>query len=226
MCSRGFAGLRILATTDFHGDVEAFRKTVLKATESSADVIVVCGDLTHFGSVEQGRELLSVLGGAPCEVLFVPGNCDPPELAEVRVESVECIHGRCKQVAGVDFLGVGGSSPSPFDTPFELSEVGIAELLEKGYNDCQSGVGVLISHSPPRYTKADLAFTGEHVGSLSVREFVERTKPRVVLCGHIHEAVGMDRIDDSVVINPGSARHKRCAIVELNEKVNAKLDNL
>jgi Icc-related predicted phosphoesterase len=218
--------LKILATTDFHGEVEAFRKTVIKATESGVEVIVVCGDVTHFGSLERGRELLSVLGGAPYEVLFVPGNCDPPELTKVSVDGVKCIHGICERVVGVEFLGVGGSSPSPFDTPFELSEVEIAELLGKGSNNCQNGVDVLVSHSPPRYTKADLAFSGEHVGSLSVREFVEKTKPRVVLCGHIHEAVGMDRINESVVINPGPARHRRCAIIELNDQVNAKLDKL
>ncbi|MDH5494886.1 MAG: metallophosphoesterase [Candidatus Bathyarchaeota archaeon] len=42
--------MRILATTDFHGNAEAFRKTTLKAKLYHVDVVVVCGDITHFGS--------------------------------------------------------------------------------------------------------------------------------------------------------------------------------
>lgn len=227
MCGQKVSGLRLLATTDYHGNVEAVRKTALKAKEYDVDVVVVCGDMTHFGSVEQIRELLSILKTSKCTVLFVPGNCDPPGSAGVSDRDIECIHGKCMQVDGITFLGVGGSSPSPFDTPFELGEGEIAEILEQGYKSCQGGVaGVLVSHSPPRYTKVDMAFTGEHVGSFSVREFVERAKPRLVLCGHIHEASGTDRIGDSVVINPGPARHNRCALIELNANVNARLDSL
>ena len=72
--------LRILVTTDFHGDAEAFRKTALKAKQSKTDIIVICGDITHFGSIQNGRELLTFLLEPNVPVLFVPGNCDPPEL--------------------------------------------------------------------------------------------------------------------------------------------------
>ncbi len=218
--------MRILATTDFHGHDQAFHMTSAKAIESHADVVAVCGDVTHFGSMERVSELLNLLREAPCVVLFIPGNCDPPQLAKEEVEGLKLIHGKCERVRSVDFLGVGGSSPSPFNTPFELGEVELAGILEEAYKHCESGGKlVLVSHDPPKDTKVDMTCNGEHVGSSSVREFIERVNPTIVLCGHIHEAAGVDRIGDTILVNPGPARHGRFALVDLDGEVKVKLDH-
>ncbi len=210
--------LRILATTDFHGNAEAFRKIAYKARDA-VEVVVVCGDVTHFGLLTQARELLSPLLDVKVPVLFVPGNCDLPSLVNERMRNVESIHGKCKAIDEVSFLGVGGSSPSPFNTPFELEETEIARILEEAYSNCRTKERkVIVSHSPPRETKIDVAFNGEHVGSRSVREFVEKTQPELLLCGHIHEAKGIDRIDETLIVNPGPARHGNYALISLEEK--------
>ena len=219
--------MRLLATTDYHGDIDAFRKTALKALHIHADIIVVCGDITHFGSLQQSRELLSSLLTTQLPVMFVPGNCDPPILAEEKTQTIESIHGKCKLIDSINFVGVGGSSPSPFNTPFELTETEIADILEKSYKTCQTSYEtILVSHAPPRNTKLDLAFTGEHVGSQSIREFIEKTNPKLTICGHIHEASGIDEINQTTAINPGPARHGKCAIIDMNEDIRVKLDRL
>ena len=217
--------LRILATADFHGNVEAFRKASAKAKKIAADVVVVCGDITHFGSLQQAEELLSAFDS--CPVLFVPGNCDPPALTGSELEYAESIHGQCRNISNLTFIGLGGSSPSPFDTPFELSEAEIAGLLEQSRRACRTiDTMILVSHPPPRNTKLDRTSTGEHVGSFSVREFIERVKPALVLCGHIHEAVGMDKIGRTTIVNPGPARHGYCAVMEINEGIDVELGKL
>jgi len=71
-----------------------------------------------------------------------------------------------------------------------------------------------------------MAFSGEHVGSSSVRQYIEERQPSVVFCGHIHEARGIDNIGNALVVNPGPARHNQCAIVDLNEKIEVQLDHL
>lgn len=219
--------LKILATTDFHGNSEAFRKTATKAMQSKADVIVISGDITHFGSLQNGRELLSLLLKLNVPVLFVPGNCDPPELATETFEMIESIHGKCLQIYNTSFLGLGGSSPCPFTTPYELSELEIRDILMRTYNACKVQCdAILVSHSPPKDTKVDITFSKEHVGSLSVREFIEITKPKLVLCGHIHEALGLDKINETVLINPGPARHGNCALIDLNGKIKVKFERL
>ena len=210
--------MRILATTDFHGDAEAFRKTAYKA-RGTAEVVVVCGDVTHFGLLRQAKELMSPLLDVKMPVIFVPGNCDLPSLVNERMGNVESIHGKCKAVGEFDFLGVGGSSPSPFSTPFELGETEIAGILEEAYSNCHAKARmVVVSHSPPRDTKVDIAFNGEHVGSRSVREFVEKKRPDLLLCGHIHEAKGIDWIGETLIVNPGPARHGNYALINLEAK--------
>ncbi|MBT4388047.1 hypothetical protein HOK68_00875 [Candidatus Woesearchaeota archaeon] len=48
---------------------------------------------------------------------------------------------------------------------------------------------VLVTHSPPYDTNLDLIFSGEHVGSLAVKQFIEKQQPLMTLHGHIHETV-------------------------------------
>ena len=50
---------------------------------------------------------------------------------------------------------------------------------------------VLVTHEPPHRVR-DRCLRGTHVGSASLRSAVERmpAKPRLWLCGHIHEASG------------------------------------
>jgi Icc-related predicted phosphoesterase len=217
--------LRILATADFHGNRLAFERVAAKAEHCEVELMIVCGDITHFGSLEQAKDLLSIIGTS--DAFFVPGNCDPPDLGEERVGKMESIHGKCRRFGEIAFLGAGGSSPSPFDTPFELTEVGIARILEVSLASCPNETEmVLVSHSPPAGTKVDVASTGEHVGSLSIRKFIENSKPKLVVCGHIHEARGMDKINGSYVVNPGPAGRGHCALVDVDHDVKVEFDML
>ncbi len=62
---------------------------------------------------------------------------------------------------------------------------------------------VLICHNPP-YGVVDKAFNGKHVGSKILRDAIKKHQPKLVLCGHIHEAVGEGKIGKTKVINLGS----------------------
>lgn len=213
--------------SDFHGNKEAFRRAAFKAERVHVDVVVISGDITDFGSVRNARELLSPLVKLELPVFFVPGNCDPPSLAEVNLENARCIHGSCERYDNLTFAGVGGGPLSPFNTPFEMTEDEIMKVLNQSFNQCRFKLRhVLISHTPPKNTKLDTAFSGEHVGSLSVRQYIERRQPFLVFCGHIHEARGIDNIGNTVVVNPGPARHNQCAIVNVDEEIEVKLDRL
>jgi Icc-related predicted phosphoesterase len=60
---------------------------------------------------------------------------------------------------------------------------------------------------------------GTHVGSKSVRDFIEREQPDVVICGHIHEARGQDAIGRSKIVNCGPASKGYYAVIEIGEKI-------
>jgi Icc-related predicted phosphoesterase len=54
-------------------------------------------------------------------------------------------------------------------------------------------------------------------GSRAARDFIERTKPTLVLCGHIHEARGQTRIGPTLVVNCGPAYNGHHVLIELND---------
>ena len=68
--------------------------------------------------------------------------------------------------------------------------------------DCPEGA-VLVVHSPP-YGHADQSSAGDHLGSTAILEAIEAKRPRLAVCGHIHESWGeRSRIGDTVVANLG-----------------------
>jgi len=220
--------MKVLATADFHGSMEASKSVALKAGDIHADVVVVCGDITHFGTPKDAEKVLSPLTALRLPVLYVPGNCDPPSLLEAIIEGARCIHSKCEAYDGLSFVGAGSV---PIDrarpSPFEISEEEILGALNEGSKQCRLGHGlIVVAHSPPLNTKLDMAYTGGHVGSPSLRLFIEQKQPSVVFCGHIHEARGIDYIGDTVIANTGPARHGHCAIAVFNEKVEVQLQRL
>lgn len=211
--------MKLIVTADMHANRQAYEKTFQKAKETQADVIIVCGDLTHFGSVQQATELLSILTKLQVPVLYVPGNLDPRELANSKIEGTTCIHASCENIWGYSFVGVGA-----LHLAFQTPEEKIREWLENGVSKCSQMQNlILVSHAPPKDTKADVAYIGGHAGSLSIRQFVSERRPIAVFCGHIHEGRGIDYIGDSVVVNPGAGRSGYYALVKLDGKVEIEL---
>ena len=219
--------MKVLVVSDFHGSMKAFRQAAFKAEQIGADVTVIAGDITHFGSVQDARKLLSPLIELQLPIFFVPGNCDSPSLAKVNLKNAKCIHGSCETYGNTMFAGVGGGPISPFNTPFEMTENEIMDILNQSFKHCQQKRWlILVSHTPPKDTKLDAAFIGEHVGSSSLRRFIEEKQPSVVFCGHIHEARGIDRMGKTIVVNPGPARHGQCAVANLDREIEVQLDRL
>ncbi len=219
--------MRVLVTSDFHGSVEAAHRTSTKAKRLEVDAIVTCGDITHFGSVRDAQRILTPLVALELPILYVPGNCDPSQLAEASVTGAVNLHGKCQRLNDVSFIGLGGAPTSQYYSWFELSEAQIMTMLKQSADTCpRNPWSVVVSHSPPIDTRVDLASSAIHAGSVSLRAFIEKRKPSAVFCGHIHEARGIDRIGDTLVVNPGSVRHGKCAGADIDEKVEVRLDSL
>lgn len=219
--------MRLLILSDIHGRAEKVRLLSNVVKNSSPDALVICGDITHFGNMATASAILeefTKLG----TTLFVPGNCDPPALAlEPIVDEATNLHGRCVGILGVNFIGVGGSIPTPFRTPFELTEDEIGRTLGSALKTCGEGEStILVSHDPPYGTKADAALIGFHVGSKAVRDFIEKTSPVLVACGHIHESRVVESLGTTTVVNPGPLHRGYYASAEVGKKASARLETL
>jgi Icc-related predicted phosphoesterase len=190
--------MRLLAFSDLHTDLGQARRLAERSAE--ADVALGVGD---FASVHSGlAETLDALRAIEVPAVLVPGNNETEEaLREACAgwEQAVILHGQSTEIDGVAFFGLGAGIPvTPWEWSFDLTEEAAAELLEACPEEC-----VLAVHSPPR-GHVDVSGAGTHLGSEAVLEAIERRRPRLAVCGHIHESWGREsRIGPTPVINLG-----------------------
>ncbi len=216
--------MRILQISDLHGNFAAAERASGKAGEIGVDLILVVGDITHFGDAGIAGKILGKISESGVPILFVSGNCDSPSLLRWQPKGIDAenIHGRIVEMDGVRFFGVGGSV-GRFGTPTELTEEEIERILK-----LFSGSGedlVLVTHTPPHGLEVD--FTGsKHIGSKAIRRFVEDVQPFLVSCGHVHEGRAVSRLGRSVIVNAGPARNGYCAVIDIGDEVRVTLSTL
>ncbi len=195
--------MKVLAFSDVHRDLDACASLVERSSE--ADLVVGAGD---FASIHEGlEETLGALAGIEAALVMVPGNNETEDeltsaVADAKLPAM-VVHGA--SVARDDEMhafGLGAGIPTtPWDWSFDLSEEEAAERLK----DCPEGLDLLILHSPP-YGHCDVSGQGDHLGSRAILEAIERTQPKVAVCGHIHESWGAEStIGETQVFNLGPA---------------------
>lgn len=192
-----------IVTGDIHDDVRRLKEI---PELNAADGILVTGDLTLDGGPQQAGRVLDALQQAAGKVLAQVGNMDHPDVTDMLRERGCNLHTEVREaIAGVAFFGIGGSTPTPFNTPCEYAEDRYAAWLDTLWQKASGYTHtVLVSHTPPKDTVCDALPNGMHVGSTAVRAFLEKAQPQFCLCGHIHEGVGIDRLGRTVIMNPGT----------------------
>ena len=215
--------MRIVALSDLHGETAGL--SAMRAEVAAADVVLLAGDITHFGQARAAAEVVNAVRRHNQRVLAVPGNCDRPEVEAYLADEGISLDVRNVVIDGVAFAGVGGSLPCPGRTPNEITEAQFAEYLAQAVEGLdQSRPLILLVHQPPFGTVADLAASGRHVGSEEMRSFIVERRPLACFAGHIHEARGKDRIGETAVLNPGSLRAGGYAYAEVDVQTGTLLD--
>ncbi|MHA1632659.1 MAG: metallophosphoesterase family protein [Candidatus Freyarchaeota archaeon] len=168
--------------------------------------------------------------GKDVTIVCMPGNDDELYIDEVikkfEKEYENVIYPLDKvvefeELPGYQMISMEYANPTPWNTPREDSEKGIWKRLEKLAKKVSVDWNHVICsfHCPPYDTRLDLAprldrnlkpitvmgqLVMDHVGSKSVRKFMEKYQPLIGLHGHIHESFASDNIGNTVVVNPGS----------------------
>jgi Icc-related predicted phosphoesterase len=192
--------VKLLAFSDLHRDLEQGKRVAELA--AAVDVVVGAGD---FASVHRGlEETIAVLRPIERPTVLVPGNNETDEAlcaACQEWEAVSVLHGNGTVIDGMPFFGLGAGVPTtPWDWSFDLTEEEAAQRLSA----CPEGC-VLVVHSPPK-GHVDLTAAGQHLGSAAVLAAIEAKRPRVALCGHIHESWGREsRLGETRILNLGPA---------------------
>ena len=209
-----------MVVADFHGKPSG-ESNLLKYLEHDYDCLILIGDFTHLGPVSAAEEILDRIK-VRIPMFCVPGNCDPKQIVDTFESRGVNLHKKCVKLGELTFIGLGGSNLTPFNTPFEFTEAEIWEeltALAKG----ASGGFVLVTDVPPHDTKVDEIQEGTHVGSKSVRQFIEQKQPLLALCAHVHEARNKDELGRTVIVNPGPVTEGYAAAVTIDKGVNVEL---
>jgi Icc-related predicted phosphoesterase len=177
--------MRLVEFSDLHRDAAMAEAIVRDGCD--ADVVVGAGDFATCGLGLQ--DTLPIFRRIPVPLVLVPGNHD--DLDELRSACADwplahVLHGQSVTIEGIAFFGIGYGSgvvnPEPWNKTLDESEA--AQMLGR----CPEHA-VLVSHSPP-WGIADRQKDGRHDGSRALGDAILLRRPRIVICGHIHNGWG------------------------------------
>jgi uncharacterized protein len=109
------------------------------------------------------------------------------------------------------------------DIPSSLPNLPIDDgTTKKPLKKLLKPASVLVTHYPP-FKLQDKIFIGTHGGSKELRSLIDTYKPRLVLCGHIHEDPGTTTIGDMMVVNCSMGKRTEGALVEISDTLKVSI---
>ena len=208
--------MRILASADVHGSRPVYDWLLRVARDHDVEAIVLAGDLfgclDGFDTPEDAQRheaslLTDVLVSTGLRVLYIMGNDD---LVELNADSdrVQSIHGRQVNCGRFAFVGYQYSLPfmgGTFERPDADIRIDLAQLTARLGPET-----VFVSHSPALGI-LDRGIGDVHVGSRSLREFMDANPFRAHIHGHSHDGFGRHGNH----FNVASAARMRAMIINL-----------
>jgi Icc-related predicted phosphoesterase len=225
--------IRVAAVGDLHCRKDSLGKLSPALLEANqlADVLVLCGDLTDYGTQDEAHVLARELSGVKIPVLAVLGNHDhesgkPEDVAAILTEAgVVILDGDSCEIRGVGFAGIKG-----FGGGFGRGTLGfwgesatkhfVQEAINEGLK-LESALArlkterrVVVMHYAP--TRATVVGEPEEIfpylGCSRLEEPLHRYPVSVVLHGHAHKGSleGRTSQGDVPVYNVAMPLLRRC----------------
>ncbi|MBP5603480.1 MAG: metallophosphoesterase family protein [Treponema sp.] len=205
--------MKLLVISDLHAHNDVLDK--MDDIFSKADAVLFAGDFAECFKPETGEEALEKLCSKHDTIFAVLGNCDNEVFMQDLEDKDICVEKALLFHEGLAISGSGGGTIFTGKTEFERTEEEILADYEVVVNSVeQSGDNslwrdmILISHNPPKGEVVDAVNPTLHAGSQKFTDFIIEHKPLAVICGHIHEGCGTEKIGNTLVINPGSLGEK------------------
>ena len=203
--------LRLAATADVHygRHSRGVLHDAFAEISSSADVLLLCGDLTDYGLPEEAEQLVADIRAAVrIPIIAVLGNHDfesgqPDLICKVLDEAgVNVLNGEAIEIAGVGFAGVAGFGGGfgrrmlnawgePLIKQFVQESISHAVRLEQALAKLQTEKRVVVLHySPIRATlEGEDPEIYAFLGSSRLEEPINRFKVTAVFHGHAHNGI-------------------------------------
>jgi Icc-related predicted phosphoesterase len=240
MIITGGIELKILVVSDFHGNLNSARALTSNNLASNkaerTDALVICGDMSELGSLEKGIAILEEIQRAYDSVFYVTGNHDPPSLMKydnrsarpLQSKGISCLHGKVVKFCDIALVGLSGFFP-PFYGKWDVegspitregeAELFLDRLLTRAVYELAIDPKriVLVTHDPPLGVCDLSVLTKTNAGSQGIRKAVLKWKPAAICCGHIHEGRGIEKLGETLVVNPGSIFFRLAANLDIKQ---------
>ncbi|MEM3153989.1 MAG: metallophosphoesterase [Candidatus Woesearchaeota archaeon] len=195
--------MKILAFTDLHAGVTAYKRIQEKIRKEKPDYIFCLGDFTIF---EQNIEaVIRKIAELKKPVYIIHGNHETDVIVKKlckRYPNMHYVHRMVVPLENYTLVAHGGGG---FYGQGKLSGDKDFERFVKENKKKLKNKIILITHAPPGYTKLDyLNWMDDHAGCASYAEFIKQYKPVLALSGHLHENFGVKYKEGKTIIcNPG-----------------------
>jgi Icc-related predicted phosphoesterase len=174
-------------------------------------------------------------GEIPC--ILNGGNDDIWEIDDI-IEKSPCVsfaESKVLDVGGFYLASMGWTNPTPWNTFREAPEDVLAGKIDAVVSKIPDmGRAIFNFHAPPYGSGLDEApalddtmrpihggAVMKPVGSVAVRDAIQKYQPALSVHGHIHESRGVWKSGRTLAINPGSSYNDgvlQGAVLEVNEK--------
>lgn len=192
--------LKILASGDIHGDTRLAEALAERADKENVDLVVLCGDLTYGERSTEG--IIGPFVKKHKTVVLIPGNHETIATADFLAQQYGAVnlHGYSIMAGNVGLFGAGGANIGLF----QLEEKEIYDLLKKGHDKIKDAkTRIMVTHVHPTGSQME-KFTSFFPGSTGIKRALDKLKPDILLCSHVHEAEGIEeKIGNTRVINVG-----------------------
>jgi len=201
--------MKIVAMADPH-----YAGVFDKIKVPDGDVLVVCGDLTYKGGLEELQSVASALSEFPHKhKLVIAGNHDFCLEGRKFRDPIVNVNRKFKAEdilvdAGLTYLKDSGATidgikfwGAPWTPEYHSWAFNVdRDKIHAKWANIPSGLDVLMVHGPP-FGYGDLTIGMERVGDSALLRAIETKKPRVVCYGHIHEDCGERHVGTTRLVN-------------------------
>jgi Icc-related predicted phosphoesterase len=229
----------VVYATDMHGEIHAYERLFEIGAGKNVKAVVIGGDITPFltavGDIAlYQREFLEYYlipklrdfrKRAKKDIFMMMGNDDLKINTDVLDKSArkgifKLINQRVHRIGKKFLAGYSYVNETPFLLKdWEKPEDRIKKDLNALAKKSDPRHTIYATHAPPRGTGLDVIFSGTHVGSKAVRDFIMKHQPYLTLHGHIHESFQMsgnwrEVLGKTTCVNPGK---QNILVFDLND---------
>ena len=194
--------IRILAAGDFHGNKDIARKLANIAEKEDVELVILNGDIVED---HEPHGIVGYFINKNKRVILIPGNHESVSTIEMLANMYKATNLHNVYYVILGDVGIFGSAGVTIGLS-GLPEEQIFENLKKGFEKIKHlPTKIMVTHGHPSGTLME-KFSQFVRGSDGVRKAIDVLKPDIAICGHVHEAEGIEeKLGNTTLINVGKS---------------------